>query len=320
MGIFSPKWKTDDRRKLDKAIEAVQKIKDSRELQEIALNAGLAEVKREAIKRIADPNILKEIAISGKPFECSEAIAGIKDPAILKELVFRKNQTYPAQAVMHITDQEDLMEIAKTAPAAEARKQAVRQFTSQDALKEIIFNIDFTVLGNDGVVAEALSRIDDIETLEKAAAFYRTWGRNAGRTLNSARLRKIELMGNRLKENEVLVIRCRECGKPVVFHEYWDQALRDSWQEKGDYQCGCRTHRASKDGFPEEPAWEVAVSERPEGDYIELCPVCMNVRRSAKEIRSLEKCFHLGWNPGEDRDRVFNTYKTIIVPYCRAEW
>ncbi|MBQ9827300.1 MAG: hypothetical protein IJM62_01310 [Lachnospiraceae bacterium] len=319
MGLFSANWKTKDRNKLDKALASVQKTTDPGELKRIALEAPLAEVKLEAIKKIGDPLILRELTLTGNPFVCSEAIARIHDQAILKELVYSK-AAYPDQAVVGIKDQDVLLEIAKTAPNGAARVRAAEQITGQDALKDLVITMVFKDNGSDMTAAAAASKLENMEDLNSAEETLRPWGRNAQRTLDSIRRRKIQLLGQGLHDGERLILICRKCGKQVRYREYWDQD-HDSWEVDGEYYCSCKTHPVKKGAFPEEPAWEAAVSGKPvNGNYFELCPVCMQVRSANTGVKVLAKCFHLTWNSGKQRDEVFNDYKTITVPYQRAEW
>ena len=221
---------------MDGAIAAVQKIEDLKELKKIALEAPIAEVKLEAIKRIGDPQILKEIALDGKPFECSEAIARIHDTAVLKELVY-SSAACPWQAVIGITDQNELLEIANTAPTVDARIQAVKKLTGQESLADFVFNIDFTQLGSDRIIAAAVSKIDDPAVLDRAAVTFRPRGKDARQTLESIRMRKVQLAGDALREGECLILRCKECGEQVRAEEYWDSSPDGSWLENGVFRC-----------------------------------------------------------------------------------
>ena len=320
MGLIKAGWDTNNRNKMDKALASIQKVSDPLELKKIAVKAPLAEVRLEAIKKIGDQQILKEIALQGRPFECSEAIARIHDVAILKEIVY-SNAAYPWQAVLRITDQDELMDIAKTAPTTDARLHAVQQLANQDDLADLVFNMDIATLGNDRVIAAAVSKIDDPAILGRAAETYRPWRSNAKQTLQSIRKRKIRLAGDALKEGEYLILRCKECGKQIRAEEYWDSSPDGSWLENGIFRCSCIEHRYSSDGLPEEPAWEVSVcSEQPDGDRYEFCAVCMKPRIPGSGFRPLGACIHMKWLPGRDRDEVFNNYKTINIPYRKARW
>ena len=62
MGLFTPIWMTDNKKKLEKAILAIQKIDDQIQLKAIALQAPLTDVKRAAVNQIYDQETLLELA------------------------------------------------------------------------------------------------------------------------------------------------------------------------------------------------------------------------------------------------------------------
>ena len=87
MGLFQPKWMTNDFNKRIEAKNAVAKISDPLKLKDIALRAPLDDIKFEAARRISDQNILKEIVLSVESFEVKTGVCDlINDEAILREL------------------------------------------------------------------------------------------------------------------------------------------------------------------------------------------------------------------------------------------
>lgn len=62
MGLFSPVWMTDNKKKAEKAIAAVDKIADQDQLKEIAFNAPLRVVQDAAVAKISDQEILTAIS------------------------------------------------------------------------------------------------------------------------------------------------------------------------------------------------------------------------------------------------------------------
>ena len=90
--------------------------------------------------------------------------------------------------------------------------------------------------------------------------------------------------------------------------------------------CGCIEHPATTAGFPNEPAWEIAVSRNPiEGDKFRLCPVCMKPDGIDTEgpIKLLSRCSMLD---GKKDFQHANKWKTeyfklgIHIPWHRAKW
>ena len=49
MGLFKPVWMTENMKKRDKAVAAVQKLSDARELEDAAINAPLGAVAEAAL-------------------------------------------------------------------------------------------------------------------------------------------------------------------------------------------------------------------------------------------------------------------------------
>jgi hypothetical protein len=68
MGLFTPKWKTNDRSKQIKAVEAVRKVTNEKELRRIALEAPLPDVRMIAVYQMKNLAQLREMALSGDKF------------------------------------------------------------------------------------------------------------------------------------------------------------------------------------------------------------------------------------------------------------
>lgn len=151
MGLFDPIWKTKNEKKIDKAIEAVQKITDQSKLIEIARTAPIGRVQHVAVWKISDPNVLCDIILSNDPAVSADArdaassqltetkyafdqqyllkIAQnsdrfgekasekITDQSLLRQLALgkTKNQKVRSDAVLNITDHKVLAEIAEHA-------------------------------------------------------------------------------------------------------------------------------------------------------------------------------------------------------------
>ena len=62
MGLFSPKWMTENKKKIDKAIAAVAQISEQEQLVQVVREEPLHDVKLEALNRIADQKTLMRFA------------------------------------------------------------------------------------------------------------------------------------------------------------------------------------------------------------------------------------------------------------------
>ena len=63
MGLFKPIWMTENSKKRDKAVAAVQKLGDACQLEDAAINAPMGVVAQIACSRITDQASLAEVAI-----------------------------------------------------------------------------------------------------------------------------------------------------------------------------------------------------------------------------------------------------------------
>ena len=80
MGLFKPAWMSKDRKK---AIASVQKEVDQLKLVQIALNATLTVVQKEAVKRISSQEMLFRVAVEGIFSIAMEAVQSIDDEKLL---------------------------------------------------------------------------------------------------------------------------------------------------------------------------------------------------------------------------------------------
>ena len=84
MGLFTPKWMSND---LAKALRAVEKITDSQKLAEVAVNAKLQQVAGKAIERIQDESVLAGIALGDAGFFAVEkSLERVFHPDLLKQI------------------------------------------------------------------------------------------------------------------------------------------------------------------------------------------------------------------------------------------
>lgn len=111
MGLFTPKWETNNIKKKDKAIAAVSAVKDEETLYEISRTAPLEDVRVAAAVRIKDSRIRRRI------------LENCTDQKVLCELLKEIEPIRPVntfvdsdlvrQAIMKIDDQQMLAELAQ---------------------------------------------------------------------------------------------------------------------------------------------------------------------------------------------------------------
>ncbi len=344
MGLFTPKWKTNDRSKQIKAVEAVRKVTNEKELRRIALEAPLPDVRMSAVYQMKDPALFREMALSGDKYVSWAAIDNITDQNTLKEIACG-NVDNAGRAAEKISNRDLLAEIVEKAVSQEAKEKAgtqldflkllyeavetsgidVNRKVRHWTMKELLENFDFTDDTHAGKIVPAIiSQMTDTGKIDKLVEACRFWIRSKDTVAESARLRKLELQFCDLDKDEFLVFRCRKCGQTVRYVGYFDRELRDSWVEKGDYTCGCIEHAATTAGFPNEPAWEIAVSGNPiEGDKFRLCPVCMKPNSIDVHIKPLSRCNMLdGEEDFQHTSKWKNEYDRLgfHIPWHRAKW
>ena len=322
MGLFTPKWKTNDRSKRIKAVEAVRKVTNEKELKRIALEAPLPDVRMIAVYQMKDPALLREMAISGDKYVSKQAVEKISNRDLLAEIV---EKAASQEAKEQAGTQLDFLTLLYE--AAEASGIDINRRVEHGTLRELIEGFDFTDDTHAGkVVSAIISQMTDTEMIDKLVEACKLWRNSKDAVAESARLRKLELQFDSLDKDEFLVFRCKKCGQTVRYAGYFESELRDSWVEKGDYTCGCIEHPATTAGFPNEPAWEIAVSRNPiEGDKFRLCPVCMKPDGIDTEgpIKLLSRCSMLD---GKKDFQHANKWKTeyyrlgLYIPWHRATW
>ena len=139
MKLFEPIWKTNKREKLEEALAAVREITDPGKLQEAALSAYFPEVRSAALERITDQKLLHKVILANDTdYEIRrEAVRRISDPEVLTEIAMQR-QAYPADgdAIAMLSDQEQLRRIALSEQGGEQDK-AVYKIGDQGILGEI---------------------------------------------------------------------------------------------------------------------------------------------------------------------------------------
>ena len=142
MKLFEPIWKTNKREKLEEALAAVREITDPGKLQEAALSAWFPEVRSAALERITDQKMLHKVILANETdYEIRrDAVRRISDPEVLTEIAMQR-QAYPADgdAIAMLSDQEQLRRIALSEQGGEQDK-AVYKIGDQGVLGEIAEN------------------------------------------------------------------------------------------------------------------------------------------------------------------------------------
>ena len=84
MGLFTPKWMSDDQ---SKALKAVEKITDPRKLAEVAVNAKDQVVVSNAIERIHDEVVLAGITLgNANTYPIEKALERVTNSDLLKQI------------------------------------------------------------------------------------------------------------------------------------------------------------------------------------------------------------------------------------------
>lgn len=143
MGLYVPKWKTNDRKKLNKVLKSVEKVTDQKTLKEIALQAHFREIRLAALDRISDQEILKELGTTFDPLICGAAMEKIEDEALIKEIVVRGSCPYVlVEAVKKIKRTDLLVDIACSNASEPIVCQALKQIEDLEVLKTVYFRSD----------------------------------------------------------------------------------------------------------------------------------------------------------------------------------
>ncbi len=185
MSLFEPVWKTNKEEKLNEAMSAVQAIEDPKKLRDVAMNALLPEVRLEAVNRLADEKLLREVVVgentnfdarkaavqkindenvlaeiaeqrSAYPAD-GEAIAKLENPELLKKIAMSEHGWEQSKAVYKITDQEILKEIAEKGEKGDARRTAIRCMTDPEELLNIMEGTSERF-----IITEAFKRFDEL--------------------------------------------------------------------------------------------------------------------------------------------------------------
>ena len=158
MALFKPKWMTDNRAKLDKAVQAVGKIGNQETLADVALHAPLEEVRIAAAKQAVSQDVLERVVeqsgekpvVQAALHSLVMAYAGrLRDleriayhPDMANEDILEIMQAVEPEARQriirqHADDEELMLQVALHAPGAGTQRAAVRNLTSYEALLQV---------------------------------------------------------------------------------------------------------------------------------------------------------------------------------------
>ncbi len=99
MGLFTPKWMSDD---TSKALRAVERITDPHKLAEVAVNAKQQLVVGKAIERIHDESVLAGIALGDADFfAVCKALECVTNPDLLKQIADEAEQDWIRVAALN---------------------------------------------------------------------------------------------------------------------------------------------------------------------------------------------------------------------------
>ena len=144
MGLFKPAWKNSNR---EKALKAIEKLTDQTKLERAALTAPDQFVRKEAAKKVINPNVLVQI-VQNDHFDmvvdaALEQLSDAKSLAIL--VISGRSGRVQSAALKKITDQELLRDIViilsadpeKISDPCGIRAEALEKITDQNALAQI---------------------------------------------------------------------------------------------------------------------------------------------------------------------------------------
>ena len=158
MALFKPKWQTDNRAKLDKAVQAVGRVTDQATLADAALHAPLEEVRVAAAKKAEGQDVLERIVEeSGEKPVIQAALHNLMmayagrlgdleriacNPCMASDDILWILQAVKPEARQHIVrkhadDQDFLLQAALHAPGSGTQCAAVLRLTSYEALLQV---------------------------------------------------------------------------------------------------------------------------------------------------------------------------------------
>jgi len=135
-------------------------------IQYIAQNHSNWAVGRQAIERLEDQQILRQIIEKDSDSQCREAaIRNLDNQQYLVELALtHARYGVRKEAVQRLTDQSALAEVAQNDPDSSIRQEAVLLLSNQEVLKKVVLNDQNAI-----VRSSAVSQINDKKFIEQVA-------------------------------------------------------------------------------------------------------------------------------------------------------
>ena len=115
------------------ALAACARISGDEALGELAISAPDEDCRREAAKRVKDPQTLARIIREGEGFAKGCAISKITDTALLREIAMN-DATHAGMAARRITDPGVLLDIVRASSSDEARSSALYKLSDDTGL------------------------------------------------------------------------------------------------------------------------------------------------------------------------------------------
>lgn len=159
MKLFKPKWQS---KNVKKACDAVNKISDDHELLEIVLKAELIEVRREALRKIANPQVVITLFNDLKSSDWMNLLPFcVLDSDFLLVLLKNIDDSYTRNKLLFHLKPEHLFELAT-------------YYTSQAALLDLCnkgYHLDDTKKDYLRAYLVAIAKLNDIEGLSAIISF-----------------------------------------------------------------------------------------------------------------------------------------------------
>ena len=140
-------------------LEAVNRLADEKLLREVVVGENTNfDARKAAVQKINDENVLAEIAEQRSAYPADgEAIAKLENPELLKKIAMSEHGWEQSKAVYKITDQTILKEIAEKGEKGDARRTAIRCMTDPEELLNIMEGTSERF-----IITEAFKRFDEL--------------------------------------------------------------------------------------------------------------------------------------------------------------
>lgn len=202
MFFFKPSWMSQNEKK---AIRAVEKLTDQKELIRVVRESKNDNVRSAAVKKITDQKVLVDLALTDSSHWIRTfAVEGLTDQAALVDVLMKSDSVGFIEAVTKISDQAVLANLALNSRYCGVQRKAIRCLSDQRVLEEIASN-DFIdawsrwyaaiKLNNQGLAQSVFLKLaigDDINGPTKNALQILVSAKNEEALLEVAKFGKLE--------------------------------------------------------------------------------------------------------------------------------